>query len=77
MLEGTAAKTRDGTTRGTPTVGQQRGPLSAAETAHETGVTQVLEAGQREARAPAVQSVTLPHDPRLVWTGAAPVSALP
>ena len=71
MLEGTTAKTRDGRTRGTPTVGQQRALVPASTDADETGATEVLEAVHREALAPAVQTATRPSDPRLVRTRAA------
>ena len=71
MLEGTTAKTRDGGTRGTPTVRQQTRPVPTSTDADETGVTQVLEAAQRETVAPAVQTAMVACDPRLVRTRAA------
>ena len=71
MLEGTAAKTRDGSTRGTPTVAQQHTPLPRSKDAHETGVTQVMEASQLEAHNTSRESITPLPDPRLGRTRAA------
>lgn len=70
MLEGTAAKTRDGSACGTHAVAQQRASLSTSTEARGTGVTEPVGHTQLESLEASSQTATVPRDPRLGWTRA-------
>ena len=71
MLEGTTAKTRDGQDQWNAHGPPAAHPALSCRRRPGNGLAQRTRASQLEALAPAVQTATLPRDPRLVRTGAA------